>query len=242
MADELEVVPEDWSRGLAVVAHPDDMEYGAAAAVARWTSQGKDIRYVLVTNGEAGIASMSPDVCGPLRQAEQRASCAVVGVDEVKFLGLPDGELEPDLALRRHLAAAIRENRPEVLLTINYRERWGPGSPFNHSDHRAVGLALIDAARDAANPWSFRQLLDQGLEPWEGVRFVLASGSPETTHAVDVTDFLSLGIASLAEHKAYLAGLSNDMADSAAWLEEQARSSGTRIGVEFAAAFELIPS
>jgi len=174
MADELEVVPEDWSRGLAVVAHPDDMEYGAAAAVARWTSQGKDIRYVLVTNGEAGIASMSPDVCDPLRQAEQRASCAVVGVEEVEFLGLPDGELEPDLALRRHLAAAIRENRPEVLLTINYRERWGPGSPFNHSDHRAVGLALIDAT---LHPVVGAELVDGRLHVQPAVpRRVIGSG------------------------------------------------------------------
>lgn len=242
MTDEVEAVPEDWSRGLAVVAHPDDMEYGAASAVARWTSQGKEIQYALVTSGEAGITSMSPEVCGPLREAEQRASCAVVGVSEVDFLGLPDGELEPNLNLRRHLAAAIRKHRPEVLITINYRERWGPGSAFNHADHRAVGLALIDAVRDAANPWAFRQLLDQGFEPWDRVRFVLAAGSPETTHMVDVTDFLALGVASLEEHKAYLAGLGGDMADASAWLEEQASANGARIGIDLAAAFELIPS
>jgi LmbE family N-acetylglucosaminyl deacetylase len=242
MTDEFEVVPEDWSRGLAVVAHPDDMEYGAASAVARWTSQGKDIRYVLVTSGEGGISSMSPDVCGPLREAEQRASCAVVGVGALDFLGFPDGELEPNLALRSTLAASIRKHQPEVLITINYRERWGPGSPFNHSDHRAVGLALVDAARDAANPWSFRQLLDSGLEPWDGVDFVLASGSPETTHLVDVTDFIDLGVASLQEHKAYLAGLPSDMSDSASWLKEQAQANGPRIGVQYAVGFELIPS
>jgi LmbE family N-acetylglucosaminyl deacetylase len=242
MTDDVDLVPEDWSRGLAVVAHPDDMEYGAASAVARWTSQGKDIRYVLATSGEAGIASMSPDVCGPLREAEQRASCAVVGVTEVDFLGLPDGELEPNLDLRRHFAASIRKHRPEVVITINHRERWGPGSPFNHSDHRAVGLALIDAVRDAANPWSFRQLLDVGLEPWSGTRFVLAGGSPEVTHMVDVTDHMELGVASLKEHKAYLAALSDEMADAGTWLSAQARAAGPAIGVEAAASFELIPS
>ncbi|MCB0967459.1 MAG: PIG-L family deacetylase, partial [Ilumatobacter sp.] len=87
----LEVFPEDWRRGLAVVAHPDDMEYGAAAAVARWTRQAKEISYVLVTDGEAGISSMPPAEVGPLRRQEQIDSCAVVGVDEVEFLGLPDG-------------------------------------------------------------------------------------------------------------------------------------------------------
>ena len=93
-AADLQPVPEDWTVGLAVVAHPDDMEYGAASAVARWTAQGKDIRYVLVTDGEAGIATMPPDQAGPLRRDEQIASCAVVGVDQVDFLGLPDGLLQ----------------------------------------------------------------------------------------------------------------------------------------------------
>ncbi|MBT8241184.1 MAG: PIG-L family deacetylase, partial [Acidimicrobiia bacterium] len=87
----LEPVPEDWTRGLAVVAHPDDMEYGAAAAIARWTSQGKEFAYVLVSDGEAGIATMPPETVGPIRREEQRASCAVVGVDTVEFLGWPDG-------------------------------------------------------------------------------------------------------------------------------------------------------
>ncbi len=94
----LEVFPEDWERGLAVVAHPDDMEYGAAAAVARWTKQGKLFAYVLVSDGEAGIASMDPAEAGPVRRREQEASCAVVGVDEVTFLGWADGAIviDPD--------------------------------------------------------------------------------------------------------------------------------------------------
>jgi LmbE family N-acetylglucosaminyl deacetylase len=92
MAD-LETFPEDWDRALAVVAHPDDMEYGAAAAVARWTGQGKHVAYVLVSDGEAGISTMPPDEVGPLRRQEQLASCRVVGVDDVEFLGWPDGSI-----------------------------------------------------------------------------------------------------------------------------------------------------
>ena len=96
----LEPFPEAWERGLAVVAHPDDMEYGAAAAVARWTAQGKRSVYVLVLDGEAGITSIDPAEAGAIRRREQEASCAVVGVDDVTFLGWPDGTIVEGLKLR----------------------------------------------------------------------------------------------------------------------------------------------
>lgn len=232
---ELEPVPEDWERGLVVVAHPDDMEYGGAAAVARWTAQGKHIAYVLVTDGEAGIQTMPPEECGPLRREEQIAGCAVVGVDEVEFLGLPDGALVEGLELREVLTAAIRRHRPDVVLSINHRDSWGPGS-WNHADHRAVGRALLDAVRDAANPWCFR---DQG-EAWGGVRFVAFGGSPEATHGVDVEDTLELGIRSLEAHRAYLDALGGEMADPATFLRRFAEQAGPRLGVRLATTFELI--
>src|SRR5688572_27856565 len=97
---DLEPMVEDWQRALAVVAHPDDMEYGAAAAVARWTGQGKWVGYVLVTDGEAGIESMPPEAVGPLRRDEQIAGCREVGVADVEFLGLPDGLVVEGLELR----------------------------------------------------------------------------------------------------------------------------------------------
>src|SRR5687767_15620128 len=93
----LEPLPEDWPRALAVVAHPDDLEYGAAAAIARWTDQGKVVSYCLVTSGEAGIDTLAPDECAPLRQEEERRSAAVVGVDTVEFLRHPDGLVEASL-------------------------------------------------------------------------------------------------------------------------------------------------
>ena len=96
---ELELLDDDgWTRGLAIVAHPDDLEYGAASAIARWTSEGKRFAYVLVTSGEAGLA-IPPEEAGPLREAEQRASAAAVGVDDVAFLGYPDGVVEYGLSL-----------------------------------------------------------------------------------------------------------------------------------------------
>ncbi len=143
------------------MAHPDDLEYGAASAIARWTSEGRTIAYVLVTRGEAGIDGMDPAQVGPLRSAEEHASAAVVGVKEVEFLeGHADGLVEYGVPLRHDLAAAIRRHRPDVLVSLNHRATWGPGSPPNHADHRHVGEALLDAARDAANRWLFTDLAD----------------------------------------------------------------------------------
>lgn len=231
----LEPVPEDWGSALAVVAHPDDMEYGAAAAVARWTGQGKRVEYVLVTDGEAGISTMEPSTVGPLRRAEQIAACRAVGVDDVEFLGLPDGLLEEDLVLRRTLCEVLRRRRPDVVLSINFRDSWG-GPSWNHADHRAVGRALLDAVRDAGNPWVFR---DAG-EAWDGVRFVAFSGSPEATHAVDVTETFDAGVESLSCHAVYLANLGGDMASPDAFLRPPATSIGERLGVTLAASFEIV--
>jgi len=235
MTDSLEVLAEDWNRALAVVAHPDDMEYGAASAVARWTDQGKDVAYLLVTRGEAGIASMPPAEAGPAREQEQRRSCAVVGVSVVEFLDHPDGLVVADLDLRRELAAAIRRHQPDVVVSINYRDSWGPGS-WNHADHRNVGVALLDAVRDAANPWLFT---DAG-PAWGGVRFAAFNASPQSGHAVDVTDHLERGIESLRCHALYLANLGGPHSDPEQILRSAAETTGTRLGVRYAAAFEVV--
>src|SRR5215469_8033599 len=116
--DTMEPMPEDWERAVAVVAHPDDLEYGAAAAVARWTGQGKHVAYVLATRGEAGIEGMAPDVVGPLRVEEERRSAALVGVSEVDFLDHADGLVEYGIPLRRDLAAALRRHKPDVVITM----------------------------------------------------------------------------------------------------------------------------
>lgn len=235
----LEPVPEDWDRALAVVAHPDDLEYGAASAIARWTDQGKTITYCLVSAGEAGIDAMAPDECALVRMEEERRSAAVVGVDTVEFLGHPDGLIEANVTLRRDLAAAIRRHRPDVVISINFRESFGfPG--FNHADHRATGLALIDAVRDAGNRWLF---VGAGGEPWSGVRFALFGNSPVSGHGVDITDTLDRGIASLEEHRVYLDGLPDGTrgTDPDSFLRDMATQVGPELGVDLAVAFELIP-
>ena len=240
-AQHLQPVPEDWSCALALVAHPDDLEYGAAAAVARWTAQGKRIVYCLVTSGEAGIDTLPPEQAGPTREQEQRTAAAIVGVETVSFLGYPDGTLEYGLALRRDLARQIRLHRPDVVLTANFRDFW-PRGGANQADHIVVGRATVDAVRDAANRWVFPELAASGLAAWPGVRAVLAMGSPAATHAVDVTDHFACGVQSLRAHAAYLRGLgTGPLADPERFLETMARGVGPALGCEYAVPFELVP-
>ena len=236
--EPFEPLPEDWDRALCIVAHPDDMEFGSAAAVARWTAQGKEIAYCLVTSGEAGIDGIHPDESGPLREAEQIESCRIVGVTEIDFLRLPDGVLEYGLELRRALAQVVRERRPEIVITLNFRDSFGGGN-LNQADHIAVGKATLDAVRDAGNRWIFNEQLSDRLEPWGGVRAVWAGSSPAATHAVDTTETFDLGVDSLRAHMAYIDGLGWEGWDPAEFLEGIARPTGTRLGTKFAAAFEV---
>jgi LmbE family N-acetylglucosaminyl deacetylase len=236
----LDILSDDWNRALAIVAHPDDLEYGAASAVARWTEAGKDIRYLMVTRGEAGIADLSPDIVGPARSEEEIASAAVVGVSVVEFLDHADGLVVADLHLRRDLARAIRRHRPEMVLSINHRDSWG-GPSWNHADHRAVGVALLDAIRDAANRWVFTELIDEGHDPWTGVAFAAFSGSPHPTHAVDITGYIERGRDSLRQHRLYLEHLDGgDDEDPTGFLVDHAEAAGPEIGVRHATTFEVV--
>lgn len=233
-------MPTDWDRCVSIVPHPDDMEYGASAAVAGWTDAGKTVAYVLVTRGEAGIDDLDPSAAADLRADEQQAACAAVGVETLEFLDFPDGTIEYGLPLRRALAEAIRRHRPELVVTVNHRETY-PGGGFNMADHRVTGLAVLDAVRDAANRWVFTDLLDEGLQPWGGVRWVAMSGSPQSSHAVDITNTFHRGVASLAAHRRYLAALGDGpMADPAGVLRAMADQTAQRFGGRMATAFELI--
>jgi LmbE family N-acetylglucosaminyl deacetylase len=238
MAD-LRPMPEDWDRCLAIVAHPDDLEYGCAAALAKWSAQGKTVVEVLATRGEAGIQGMDPEQAARVRTAEQEASAAVVGAT-VEFLGHRDGMLQPGLDLRRDLARAIRRHRPEVVVTISFREGFygGPRS-WNHVDHRVLGEAVLDAVRDAANRWVFPELVDEGHEPWDGVRCTAIGASPLADHYVDVTGFVDTALDSLRAHAAYLEAL-GDPEGTITWLRGAMESVGAQVGVEAAVAVELL--
>jgi LmbE family N-acetylglucosaminyl deacetylase len=238
--EPLPPLPEDWTRALAIVAHPDDLEFGAAAAIARWTGQGKDIGYCMVTSGEAGIDGLHPDECRTVREAEQVESARLVGVSTVEFLGLPDGVLEYGVPLRRVLAEVVRRHRPEIVITGNFRDTFG-GRNLNQADHIAVGRAVLDAVRDAGNRWVFPEQLTDGLEPWGGVTAVWAAASPDSTHGVDTTDTFDAGVASLEAHAAYIDGLGWENWDAREFLEGFSRQIGQRMGVPLATSFEVFP-
>lgn len=236
----LKPLDESWNKALAIVAHPDDLEFGAAAAIARWTGQGKDITYVMVTSGEAGIDGIAPDESKRIREAEQIESARVVGVGKVEFLGFKDGVVQYGLELRAAIAKLVREYRPEIVITGNFRDTFG-GVMLNQADHIAVGRAVVDGVRDAGNRWIFTEQLVDGLEPWGGVVAVWAANSPEGKHAVDTTETFDQGVASLAAHKAYIDGLGWENFDPAEFLEGFARQTGQGLGVAMAAAFEVYP-
>jgi LmbE family N-acetylglucosaminyl deacetylase len=238
--EPLETLPEDWERALCVVAHPDDMEFGAAAAVARWTGQGKDVIYCMVTSGEAGIDDLEPEECRRVREAEQVDSARIVGVPVVDFLGFPDGVIEYGVPLRAAIAQEIRRHRPNIVITGNFRETWG-GRNLNQADHVAVGRATVEAVADAGNRWIHREQLVNGMEAWGGVRAVWAFGSPQSAHAVDTTETFDVGVESLSAHRAYIEGLGWEDWDPREFLEGMSRATGQRLGVAFAAPFEVFP-
>ncbi|HIF13149.1 MAG TPA: PIG-L family deacetylase [Dehalococcoidia bacterium] len=235
---KLLTLDEDWDRAVAVAAHPDDLEYGAASAIARWTDQGKEISYLLLTRGEAGINGMHPRDAGPLREAEEVAGAAQVGVTVVDFLDYTDGVIEYGMDLRRDITRAFRKYKPDIVISGNHRLLF-PSGKLNMADHRWAGLGVLDAARDAGNRWIFPELLAEGYEPWDGIRSVLTGGSGSPTHGVDVTDSLPRGIASLKEHKRYIEGLSFDF-DPEEFLTWGAAAAGERLGVDYGVMFEVI--
>lgn len=204
MDDTLPPLPDDVGTVLAVAAHPDDLEYGAASIVARWTGRGAAVAYLLLTSGEAGIDTLDPAACGPLREGEQRRAAAEVGVTDVAFAGLPDGVLEAGVAVRREIARAVRRVRPDVVLAPASRA-WG-GVP-DQADHRALAAVLLDGVRDAGNRWVHPQLTGSRgtavLEPWGGVRAIVLVDDAEPTHVVDVTATLDAGMAALRAHETY---------------------------------------
>ncbi|MGO3833783.1 MAG: PIG-L deacetylase family protein [Microbacteriaceae bacterium] len=197
--------PDNINRVLCIVAHPDDMEYGDSAAVAEWAAQGIEVSYLLLTEGEAGIRGMEPAKVGPMRAAEQHEACKIVGVTTLEILNLPDGLLEANLETRRAIARAIRKHRPDAVMTMTWslEAPWG----LNHADHRATGIATVDAIRDADNPWIFPELIeDEGLEAWKAT-WLLAM-SHDASHAVVVSEeSKELAIRSLEAHAEYLAAL-----------------------------------
>ena len=189
------------AQAMVVTPHPDDAEYGVAGTVARWVSNGKDVIYVVCTNGDKGTndANMKPGALVRIREQEQLAAAKLLGVREVIFLRYPDQTLEDTPEFRKKLVRLIRMYKPETVVTADPYRRY-----IWHRDHRITGQVTLDAifpyARDSL---AYPDLLKQGLQPHK-VKEVLLWGSEEPNHYSNITDTFDIKIAALRCHKSQL--------------------------------------
>jgi len=197
------------SRALIIMAHPDDIEFSCAGTIARWVKEGTQVSYLLVTSGDVGIAdlSISREDAMAIREKEQRAAAAVVGVHEVIFFREPDGMVENTMALRKRLVREIRRFKPEAVIVTDPTLLWAGDGYINHPDHRAVGAAAVDAIFPAAGqPHLFQDLRAEGLEAHK-VRKVYAMNWGEggkTTTYVDISETIDLKVEALKKHESQL--------------------------------------
>jgi len=221
----------DVERALAVVAHPDDIDFGAAGTIATWVAEGIEVTYLLCTNGDAGgfdPAVPRADIAG-IRQDEQRAAAKEVGVTDVRFLGYPDGQLVPSFELRRDISRVIRQVRPQRLLMQSPEINW-ERIGASHPDHRAAGEATLNAVYpDARNPFTHVGLLqDEGLEAWavHDVWVMAAGQSGGANRWVDVTDTFDRKVAALREHVSQTAHMDDLEGMLRGWLGANAVTGG----------------
>jgi LmbE family N-acetylglucosaminyl deacetylase len=232
----------DVERVLVVTAHPDDVDFGSAGTIASWTKGGIEVAYCICTSGDAGGFDDTPrERMRALREEEQRAAAAAVGVSDVTFLGYPDGRLTPSIELRRDISREIRRFRPERVLTQSPEIFW-QRIIASHPDHRAAGEATLAAVYpDSRNPYAHPELLeDEGLEAWTVPElWLMASPLERINHYVDVTDTFDAKVAALRAHRSqtgHMDGL-EDMLRG--WLVMVAQRGGLPDG-RLAEAFQVV--
>jgi LmbE family N-acetylglucosaminyl deacetylase len=228
------------SRVLAVAAHPDDLDFGAAGTVSRWTDAGVQVSYLICTRGDQGGFDDTPREQMPaIREAEQRAAAKAVGVTDVRFLeGFRDGWLEPSHDLQRGIVRAIRQLRPDRMLIQSPERNWDRIGA-SHPDHLAAGEASIRAVYPAArNPFAFPELLDEGLEPWV-VKEVWLMADPAPTRHVDITDSFDRKLDALHAHRSQTSHMDDLEGMLRQWAERTAQAAGLAAG-RLAEAFRVV--
>jgi LmbE family N-acetylglucosaminyl deacetylase len=193
---------QDISRVLVVTAHPDDCDFGAAGTIAHWVDAGLSVTILLCTHGEqGGFDDANREQMPAIREREQIAASAVLGVKDVRFLqGHRDGWLEPSWELQRQIVEVIRDVQPQRVL-IQSPERWYERVQASHPDHLAAGEAAIRAVYPASeNRYAWPELVEQGLEPWH-VNEIWIMAHPQVTHAVDITDTFDRKVGALQAHE-----------------------------------------
>jgi LmbE family N-acetylglucosaminyl deacetylase len=196
-------VPES---AMAIVAHPDDIEFGCSGTMARWAKAGARVCYVVCTSGDVGIAdtSISREEAAQIREKEQREAARIAGVNEVVFLKEPDGMLQATMALRKKLVREIRRFRPEVVICNDPTVMFTRSTYINHPDHRAAGLAAVDAIFPAAGqPHLFQELEEEGLQAHKPCKVYVMSWT-EATHFINIEDTIDIKIAALRAHKSQM--------------------------------------
>jgi LmbE family N-acetylglucosaminyl deacetylase len=228
-------------RILVVTAHPDDVDFGAAGTVATWTKAGHEVTYCIVTDGDAGgfdPAVPRGEIAG-IRQAEQRAAAAELGVSDVRFLGYPDGRVVVSLDLRRDISRVIRDVRPQRVLTQSPQRNF-QRIYASHPDHLAVGEATLCAVYpDARNPFAHVDLAEEGYEAWTVAETWLMA-APGAEFVVDVTDVYDRKVAALSQHVSQLPGVPEDLDTLLrGWLGANASAAGLPEG-RLAEAFQVL--
>jgi LmbE family N-acetylglucosaminyl deacetylase len=223
-------------RILGIFAHPDDSEFTCGGSAAVWADQGAQITYVIVTNGAAGSNDPNQDLgeLVRLREAEQRAACNVLGVQDVIFLGYADGTLQPTLELRRDLTRIIRQLKPDRVITGDPTAVLYGNDYINHPDHRAVAEAAIYAVfPSAVTRPIFPELLAEGYEPHQVKEVYISADGANTTY-VDISGVLDRKIEALRCHKSQL-----DPGDGK-WIRDWAAETGKAGNLEYAEAFRVM--
>lgn len=209
---------------MAIVAHPDDIEFGSVGTIARWVQAGAKAAYVLVTSGDVGIAEpgMTKARATEIREVETLAAAKLVGVEDVTFLREPDGMVVNTLDLRKRLVRQIRRFRPEVIIAMDPTVMYTPLGGINHPDHRAVGEATMDAIFPACSqPNLFQELEEEGIFACR-VRKVYVSARGEGDTFVDISSTIDLKIQALQAHVSQVGAMEG--------LEKRIRDWSARIG------------
>jgi len=218
---------------MVVVAHPDDAEFMVAGTVAKWAKQGCEVTYVVITKGDKGSddPEMTSERLTTIREAEQRAAGAVLGVRNYEFMGYPDGYLQHTLELRRDVTRLIRRHRPHVLLTFDPTNRFFSDNYVNHPDHRVAGDVALDATFPTARDrLTFPELLVDGYQPWK-VRQIWLSGAEAPNVWIDISETIELKKKALLKHPSQLDPEVVQFADG--WAKE----TGAAQGIPYAEAF-----
>lgn len=228
--------PHDPQRVMVVVAHPDDIEFGCAGSVAKWTAQGVDVIYVMLTDGAAGSneVGVNPYELARLREEEQAAAAAKVGVSHIIYLRHRDGALEPTIELRREVTRLIRKYKPDRVVaqdpsTIFVEDRY-----INHPDHRAAGeIATYAVFPSAESRLAFPELLEEGLEPHRVLDLWLHL-TLEANHFEDITETIDKKLDALREHRSQLGD------EAIEFVRERCERQGEQIGVRYAEGFRVM--